>query len=104
MESMDVEITGRHTEVTDDIRNYVWQHIEKLPRHDDKIQYVTVTLDENSGTQMVEIIAKCHRADLVAEAKGHDMYRSIDEAFGKMERQIKRYHDKLVDHRSKGLH
>ena len=41
-------------------------------------------LAADSGNQMVEIIAKYHRANLVAEATGHDMYRSIDEAFAKI--------------------
>ncbi len=80
---------------------HIRQHIEKLPRLDEKIQYLTVTLEVDSGDQLVEIIAKCHRADLVAEARGHDMYESIDEAFAKMERQITRYHDKLVNHRGR---
>jgi len=95
---VEVEIAGRHMEVTEPMERHIREHIEKLPRFDDKIQYLTVTLDIDSGSPVVEIIAKCHRNDLVAEASGHDMYQSIDEAFAKMRRQIIRLHDKLVDH------
>jgi ribosomal subunit interface protein len=59
-------------------------------------------LDVDSGNQMVEVIAKCGRADLVAEAKSHDMYQSIDDAFARIERQLTRYHDKVVNGRSRG--
>ena len=95
---MEVEITGRHMEVTEPMSRHIHEHIEKLPRFDDKIQYLTVMLDIDSGNPLVEIIAKCHRTDLIAEAGGHDMYQSIDEAFAKMRRQITRLHDKRVDH------
>jgi ribosomal subunit interface protein len=80
---------------------HINDHIEKLPRFDERIQYMKVMLDMDNGSPLVEIIAKCHRTDLVAEARGHDMYQSIDEAFAKMRRQISRLHDKIVDHGGK---
>ena len=95
---MQVDITGRHMDVTEAMERQIRQHIDKLPKFDQKIQYLTVTLDDDGGNQLVEIIAKCHQSDLVAEAKGHDMYQTIDEAFAKIKRQIRRLHDKLVDH------
>ena len=98
---MDVQITGRHVEVTEPMEEHIRQHVEKLPRYDSKIQYLTVRLDVDSGNQLVEIVAKCHRADLVAEGKGHDIYQSIDEAFAKIGRQIARYHDKLVRNKAR---
>ncbi len=98
---MDVQIAGRHVQVTEAMERHIRQHIRKLPRFDDRIQYISVTLGMDSGTQLVEILAKCHRADLVAEAKGHDMYQCIDEGFARMQRQISRLHDKLVDHRAR---
>ncbi len=98
---MEVEITGKHVEVTEPMSRHINDHIEKLPRFDEHIQYMTVMLDVDNGSPAVEIIAKCHRTDLVAEARGHDMYQSIDEAFAKMRRQISRLHDKIVDHGGK---
>jgi putative sigma-54 modulation protein len=96
MKEVDVTIAGRRVDVTEPMERHIRQHIDRLPRFDGKIQYLTVTLAVDAGDQLVEIIAKCHRADLVAEAQSHDMYQSIDEAFGKMERQISRHHDKMV--------
>ena len=101
--NVDVEITGKHVEITEPMERHVRQHVEKLPRYGDTIQYLTVTVAVDSGNQVVEIIAKYHRARLVAEAKSHDVYQSIDEAFAKVSRQIARRHDKLVRHK-RGRH
>jgi putative sigma-54 modulation protein len=99
---VDVEITGRHVKVTDAMESHIRQRIEHLPKFADSVQYIEVMLDVDSGNQMVEVIAKCGRADLVAEAKSHDMYQSIDDAFARIERQLTRYHYKVVNGRSRG--
>jgi len=91
-----VEISGRHVEVTDGMEKHIQRHIGKLSRYDDQIQHVEVILACDSGNHAVEILAKCHRTTLVAEAGGHDMYNSIDQAFAKLEHQVARLHDKLV--------
>ncbi len=81
------------------MEEHIRQHIQKLPRYDDKIQYITVTLDTDAAENVVEIIAKCHRADLVAEARHHEMYPCIDEAFARIMRQVKRHHERVVSHK-----
>lgn len=93
---MDVEITGKHVDITEPMERHIRQHVEKLPPYGEKIHYLTVTVAVDSGGQLVEIIAECQRARLVAQAKSHDVYQSIDEAFAKVARQIARRHDKLV--------
>lgn len=98
---MDVEITGRHFKVTDAMESHIRQRIDHLPKFAENVQYIEVLLDVDSGNQLVEVIAKSGHADLVAEARSHDMYKSIDEAFAKMERQLTRYHDKIVNGRSR---
>jgi putative sigma-54 modulation protein len=98
---VDVEIAGRHVKVTDAMESHIQQRIEHLPKFADSVQYLEVTLDVDSGNQLVEVLAKCGRADLVAEATSHDMYQSIDEAFARIERQLTRYHDKIVNGRSR---
>jgi putative sigma-54 modulation protein len=98
---VNLQITGRHIEVTDGMKEHIGQHVEKLPKFGGKIQYITVTLDVDGGDPFVELIAKCHRADLIAEARAHDMYACIDQAFAKLQRQITRHHDKLTSHKAR---
>lgn len=98
---MDLEIVGRHVEVTEPMERQIRGELDKLPQYARMLQYVTVTLDVDSGGQLVETVAKYPRADLVVEARGHDMYKCIDEAFAKLERRLKRHHDKLVNGRAR---
>lgn len=93
---MEVEVTGRHVEVTRPMTEHIQRRAARLPRFDDRIHYLRVTLNMESDVQHVEIVARCHRSDIVAEARSHDMYQSIEAAFDKTERQIARLHDKLV--------
>lgn len=94
---MDVTISGRHMEVTDAMENHIRVHLEKLPRYDDQIQSVTVTLDDSASGEEVEVISKCHDKVLVTNSSGHDLYAAIDEAFSRMERRISRLHKKLIE-------
>jgi putative sigma-54 modulation protein len=101
MAHVNIEITGRHFEVTPPMEKHIRQHIDKLPRLDDHIQYLTVTLNVESDRQRCEVQAKVHRSDLFADAVSHDMYESIDNAFSKIERQIRQLHDKIVSKRAR---
>jgi len=101
---VDTEIAGRHVEVTEPMRTHIRKRIEKLPGYARMIHYMTVTLGRDSSDSLVEIRAKCPRADLVVQAKGHDMYASIDEAFSKIEHRLARYHDRVVKSRARRGH
>ncbi len=96
---MDITLSARHMDMTDAMKSHIRDRIEKLPRFDDKILSITVTLDEDNGQEKVEIIAKVHQEVLVTKSAGHDLYAAIDEAFDKCERRITKLHDKLTDKR-----
>mgnify|MGYP006291873543 CR=1 FL=1 len=98
---MDVTISGRHMQVTEPMERHIRSRIAKLTRYDDQIISVTVTLENDSNREQVEVIAKCHRNVLVTNAEGHDLYDSIDEAFSKLERRVSRLHDKLVNQKAR---
>jgi len=99
-----VEIAARHVEVTEPVESYIQQHVARLPAFAEKAQHLTVTVHKDSGNLRVELLAKSGRAELVAEASTHDLYKSIDEAFAKLERQIARQHDKLVKGKARKGH
>jgi len=98
---VDVTISGRHMDVTEWMEKHINERAEKLPRLDGQLQHVTVTLDKDAGGEKVEVIAKCHRSTLVAVAEGHELYSTIEEAFKKIERQVARLHDKIVNGHSR---
>jgi putative sigma-54 modulation protein len=101
---VEVEISGRHVEVTEAMEKHIRERIDKLPRFDDHIQHITVTLANESSGPHVEAVAKCHRSILVANAAGHEMYEAIDEVISKLARRVARLHDKLVNKHAREAH
>lgn len=101
---MEVRISGRHMEVTETMEKHIRERLDKLPRFDDHILHITVTLANESSGPHVEAIAKCHKSILVANARGHDMYGSIDDALSKLGRRVARFHDKLVSKHAREAH
>ena len=101
---MELAISGRHVQVTEAMERHVQGRVDRLPRLDDQITGIRVMLAKDSRGQRVEVVAKCHKTVLVANATSHDMYASIDESFEKLEHQIARCHDKLVRGRAREAH
>lgn len=97
---MQIAVTFRHMESSDAIRNYV----------EDKLSRVKKYIDEPIDAQVVLSVQKKinHRAEVTMVAKGltmkstetkDDMYAAIDLMVDKIERQLKRYKDKLKRHK-----
>ncbi|MCK5263947.1 MAG: ribosome-associated translation inhibitor RaiA [Gammaproteobacteria bacterium] len=95
---MKIELTGHHIEVTDSLRNYVTEKMEKLERHFDKVGNIHVILDIEKKTQKAEATVHMSGHDIFAEAHGEDMYASIDALADKLDRQVKKHKEKLKNH------
>ena len=54
---MQLNLTGRHVEVTDSLRDYVNNKFAKLERHSDHISNVHVILDVEKLNQKYSILA-----------------------------------------------
>ncbi len=97
---MQTTVTGRQIEVTDAIRAYIDRRAEKLPKYWERVRRADVVLEKRGGhTYFVEFIARADGHDpFVATEKHDDLYVAIDDTAGKLERQLRNYHAKLVDH------
>ena len=51
---MQLQLTGRHVEITDSIRDYVNKRFEKLERHFDRISQAHVILNVEKGQNLAE--------------------------------------------------
>ena len=91
-----LNITAKHTELTDAIREYVETKTAKLPKYYDNINKIAVIIDGNDGGHcMVELIASAeHSKIFVVKEAGNDMYACIDLAVHKIERQLSKQKEK----------
>lgn len=97
---MRVEVVGRSLDITDAIREHAESKCEKLHRHFDLIQLITVTMDRidhgNHPQFDVELVIDVEkRDDFVCHAKGDDLYLTIDQAVNKGVRILTDFKEKL---------
>ena len=96
---MNIIITGRHLEVTDALKTYVEKKIKRFDRYLTNISEANVTLTVEKYRHKAEVLLKVNGVLIQAEAITGDVYSSIDEVAEKLERQTKKYKEKLVSHR-----
>jgi putative sigma-54 modulation protein len=96
---MNIIITGRHLEVTDALKTYVDKKIKRFDRYITNISEANVTLTVEKYRHKAEVLLKVNGVLIQAEAITGDVYSSIDEVAEKLDRQTKKYKEKLVSHR-----
>ncbi|MEN8213647.1 MAG: ribosome hibernation promoting factor [Pseudomonadota bacterium] len=96
---MQVNLTGRHMDITDSIRNYVTSKFTKLERHFDNVTRVNVILSVEKQRQMAEANFHVSGQDIYADTENEDMYAAIDGLIDKLDRQLMKYKEKLQNHR-----
>ena len=97
---MDIRISGRHVEVTDAMRAHARERVEKLERYSPHLTHVAVTLSIEGARHTAEMLASFKgRGDVVAKCETHDMYQAIDQATGKIEKQLRKLEARVKDRR-----
>jgi len=94
---MNLPISARHMELTDGLRGHAEERCEKLTRLLDDQSRLHVTLSVERNLQIADIIAKGPRTLFQAQERSDDMYAAIDRATTKLERQLRRHHDRCTD-------
>lgn len=96
---MNVIITGRHLELTGNLKEYAKKKIEKFKKYLNNIAEATITLSIEKYRHKAEILLKVNGLMIQAESVTGEMYSSIDEAMEKLERQVKKYKKKWRSYR-----
>ncbi|ARN56476.1 ribosome hibernation-promoting factor, HPF/YfiA family [Sedimentisphaera salicampi] len=96
---MELKLTGRHFEVTRGIKEHVELKANKLPKFYSSVESIETIIDGGEGkTTKVEVITKGgHNPPLVVKVQGEEddnLFKIIDEAFEKAERQLKKIKEK----------
>ena len=96
---MDIQLTCRHFDLSDEIRDYANKKIEHVLKHFDGVHSVEMILNAEAGSVTVElIVGTVHSQRLVATANATDVKVAIDVVEGKMDRQVKKTKEKLRGH------
>lgn len=100
---MQIQVTGLHVEVTNDVREYLEEKTARLPRFYDRIREIEVVLGHESEQFFVEIIVRAGRKHtFVARETGPDTFVLIDVVVERLERQLIKHKEKTRDRKHDG--
>ena len=95
-------IVGKNMEVTDNLRNAVEEKIGKLERYFTPDTEAKVTMSVEKDRQKIEVTIPVKGTIIRSEQVSNDMYVSIDLVEEIIERQLKKYKNKIVDSKREG--
>ncbi|MEJ2087851.1 MAG: ribosome-associated translation inhibitor RaiA [Gammaproteobacteria bacterium] len=98
---MQLSISGHHIDVTDALRSYVEEKLQRLERHYDHITNAHVILSVEKLEQRAEATLHISGAELFADVGCDDLYAAIDKLTDKLDRQILKHKEKN-QHRYQG--
>lgn len=90
-------ITGRNIDVTPGLKQAVEEKLSKLDKYFTPETEARVTLSVQKGAQKMEVTIPTKKGIVRAEQVSSDMYVTIDLVEEIIERQIKKFKNKLVD-------
>lgn len=98
---MQVSLTGHHVDVTDSMRDYVNEKIQRLERHFDQALDIHVVFTVEKQRHKAEATMHVSGGNLFADDESDDMYAAIDGMIDKLDRQGLKHKEKLKRHRGK---
>jgi putative sigma-54 modulation protein len=98
---MQLNVSGHHVEVTESLRGYVASKIEKIERHFDLVSDVSCILTVEKLRHKAEATIRVNGGTIYADNTEEDMYAAIDGLVDKLDRRVRKYKEKLVDHRAR---
>lgn len=102
---MQLNINGRHIEVTTAIHDYIHEKFGRISRHFDQVLNIDVILEVQKLEHKAEASLHVSGNHIFAEASSNDMYIAIDALTDKLDRQLLKHKEKIKDHRNReGAH
>ncbi|HTG00395.1 MAG TPA: ribosome-associated translation inhibitor RaiA [Nitrospirota bacterium] len=97
---MQVSVIGRHIEVTEALKQYATEKFGRLEKYLPKAADAVITLSVVKKVHHIaEAAIKSKGVLIQASEETEEMYSAIDLLVEKIERRVRRYKEKLVDHK-----
>ena len=97
---MQVTVIGRHIEATDALKQYAQDKFSRLEKYLPKTVQAVITLSVVKKVHHIaEAVIKSNGVLIQASEETEEMYSAIDLLVEKIERRVRRYKEKLVDHK-----
>jgi putative sigma-54 modulation protein len=91
---MNLNLTGRHLEITPAIREHVVSKLDKVKRHFDNVIDINVILSVDKLKQLAEASVHLSGKTIFAETEDSNLYVAIDSLIDSLDRQILKHKEK----------
>ncbi len=96
---MQLAVTFRHMEPSEALKTYVQDRTGKLTKYIDKPLESQVTLSVEKFRQIADVVINTNGIRIAGQESHEDMYAAIDLVMDKIERQVKKYREKIRKHK-----
>ena len=97
---MQIKISTRHGHLSEDTQAYIRSKADKLPHFFPRLMMIEVLVDLQEDNKFVEFLVSAeHKHDFVASERNKDLLAAIDLVFDKLVSQVRKYKEKVQDHR-----
>ena len=97
---MQVKISARHGSLSDAAHAKIREKAQKLLHYFDRLTMIEVTVDLHEDAKTVEVLASAeHKHDFVGRETNGEAQVALDMALDKVVHQLRRYKEKIQDHR-----
>ncbi|NOY46232.1 MAG: ribosome-associated translation inhibitor RaiA [Deltaproteobacteria bacterium] len=96
---MNLNITFRHAEPSDALKQYATEKVQRLHKYFDGIVDGHVVLTAEKIRHLAEVTLHANGTRIHAKEESTDFYSAVDNVVDKLERQLKRYKEKLKRHK-----
>jgi putative sigma-54 modulation protein len=96
---MNLNLTGRHLEITPAIREHVISKLDKVKRHFDNVIDINVILSVDKLIQKAEASVHLSGKTIFAETEDSNLYVAIDALVDSLDRQVLKHKEKYTARR-----
>jgi putative sigma-54 modulation protein len=95
-----VKISAKRGHLSEAAQQFIQEKAQKLLHIFQRLMMIEVIIEQHEEDVAVEFLVSAeHKHDFVASERHKDLYAAVDLVLDKLERQVRRYKEKIQDHR-----
>ena len=95
---MQLTISGHQIDLTDSMKHYIGEKMQRIERHFDHLTSIDVVLHVEKLHHKAEATINAKGVKLHAQADSENMYASIDNLTDKLDSQVRKHKEKTTNH------
>jgi len=97
---MEITVTFRHIDASDSLKTYAEEKVSKMDKYFDFPVEAHIVLAVEKFRRSADVTLNVNGTMIKGVVETEDMYSAIDQVMDKIEKQVKRYREKMRDRRT----